>query len=51
MMSRRLLRPFVVLIEALLITWALLFLAGQFGWSAVREAGGAMSATDGGPTL
>ncbi len=38
-MVKRLLRPFVLLIEVLLLAWAVLFLSEYFGWSFVREAG------------
>ena len=33
----------VVFVEALLISWALLFLAEEFGWHLVREAGGVVA--------
>jgi hypothetical protein len=47
-MVKRLLRPFVLLIEVLLLAWAVLFLSEYFGWSVVREAGGvAISARNG----
>jgi hypothetical protein len=38
-MVKRLLRPFVLVIEVLLLAWAVLFLSEYFGWSFVREAG------------
>ena len=59
-MVKRLPRPFVLLIEVLLLAWAALFLSEYFGWSVVREAGpstplraggGAVSARNGGTTL
>jgi hypothetical protein len=51
-MVKRLLRPFVLLIEVLLLAWAVLFLSEYFGWSFVREAGGvAVAANDCGTTL
>ncbi len=30
----------VVVVKALLVSWALVFLAEYFGWSLLREAGG-----------
>jgi hypothetical protein len=41
-MNRRLspVNLLVVFVEALLISWALLFLAEEFGWHLAREAGG-----------
>ena len=33
-------RLLIAVVEALLISWALLFLAEYFGWHLVREAGG-----------
>jgi hypothetical protein len=41
-MNRRLgpLNLLVVFVEALLISWALMFLAEEFGWHLAREAGG-----------
>ena len=33
-------RFLVAFVEALLISWALIFLAEYFGWHLVREAGG-----------
>ena len=39
-MVERFLRPFVLLIEVLLLAWAVLFLSEHFGWNFVREAGG-----------
>lgn len=46
-MVKRLLRPFVLLIEVLLLAWAVLLLSEYFGWSFVREAGGvAVAAND-----
>jgi hypothetical protein len=51
-MVKRLLRPFVLLIEVLLLAWAVLFLSEHFGWNSVREAGGgAVAANDFGTTL
>jgi hypothetical protein len=40
MRLKPLLKPVVVLIQSLLIAWALLVLAEHFGVSVVREAGG-----------
>jgi hypothetical protein len=44
-MNRRLspVNLLVVFVEALLISWALLFLAEEFGWNLVREAGGGVT--------
>ena len=47
-MVKRLLRPFVLLIEVLLLAWAVLFLSEYFGWSVVREAGPSTSLRAGG---
>jgi hypothetical protein len=51
-MVTRLLKPLVLMIEVLLLAWAVLFLSEYFGWSFVREAGGgAVAANDFGTTL
>ncbi len=51
-MVKRLPRPFVLLIEVLLLAWAVLVLSEYFGWSFVREAGGvAAGARNSGATL
>jgi hypothetical protein len=51
-MLRKVLKPVLVLVEAVLLAWAVLFLAEQFGWRVVREAGGQVSgSSDGGTTL
>lgn len=43
MKPRRIIDTLVVVIKVVLISWALLFLAEYFGWSVVREAGGAFA--------
>jgi hypothetical protein len=48
-MLRKALRPLLVLIEAVLLAWGVLFLAEYLGWRVVREAGG--SAVVGGPVF
>jgi hypothetical protein len=51
-MLRKVLKPVLVLVEAVLLAWAMLFLAEYFGWRVVREAGGQVSGSiDGGTTL
>ena len=36
----------VVFVEALLISWALMFLAEEFGWHLAREAGGSVARSE-----
>jgi hypothetical protein len=43
MKPRRIVDTLVVVIKAVLISWALSFLAEHFGWSVVREAGGGLA--------
>ena len=40
----------VVLVKSLLIAWALLYLAEQFGWYLAREAGGTVQSYLGMPS-
>ena len=48
-MLMNLLKSLLVLVEVMLLAWAVLFLAEHFGWRVVREAGG--SAALGGRVL